>query len=357
MSQPELSVVIATVGRGTLAAAAASAQESLRRCGAAGELLIVWQGAAEPPPELSGPARVLDVFPVGLGYARNRGLASSRGRVVAYLDDDELVAPEWAGALLEAFAAEPAPGAVFGAVVPMDTAGRPYCLVDGGRPVRFTRPGTPPWVVGTGGNMAFDRALLTAAGGFDPRFGAGAPERSAEEAELIVRLLRRGVPIAYTPTAVAYHPSKTPAEHLASRRPYGHGAGAVARHLLAPGLAARYLVALGQSFGTGVRSHDRARRREAVATLAGFLAGASPRPAQRSPLRHLDRLPAGLPAASGSPRPLPASYRPRPVFAYRLSASLLLRIVVGPEPVDPPVGRVLGQVASRDAVWSVEARR
>jgi glycosyltransferase involved in cell wall biosynthesis len=43
----------------------------------------------------------------GLNSARNRGVAASGGDVVAFLDDDTLVAPEWASAMLSAFEAHP----------------------------------------------------------------------------------------------------------------------------------------------------------------------------------------------------------------------------------------------------------
>jgi glycosyltransferase involved in cell wall biosynthesis len=56
----------------------------------------------------------------GLDWARNRALLEASGDVVAYVDDDVAVHPDWINGLLRAFVEEPAAVAVTGLVVPRE---------------------------------------------------------------------------------------------------------------------------------------------------------------------------------------------------------------------------------------------
>ena len=270
---PALSIVVCSLGTAQLEETVASVLASAERAGALVEVIAVWQ-ASGPPPLLRAAAKVVATAPLGLSRARNRGLAAAAAPVVAFVDDDELVDGGWAGALLAAL--EPGgAAAAFGPVEPLDDRGLPYCHLPPGAPRAFGGRVVPPWVVGTGGNMAFDRDVLRQLGGFDVRLGAGAEGRSAEESDMIVRLLRAGHRIVWVPEMGVYHPTKDEREQLASRFPYGFGMGRVVRKHRAPGIGARYLTAALQSYAAGWRSRDARRRREALATLRGFLAGVS----------------------------------------------------------------------------------
>lgn len=266
-----LSVVVCSIGTARLAETVDSVLASASDAAVDVEVIVVWQGSGAPPSLPEG-VTVLEVVPAGLSHARNRGLAVATASVVAFVDDDELVDPGWVGALL-AWIGEGS-AAAFGPVEPLDDRGLPYCHLPPGEPRVFSGRFVPPWTVGTGGNMAFDRAALVDLGGFDVRLGVGAEGRSAEESDVIVRLLRGGARIAWLPKLGVYHPSKDEREHLASRYPYGFGMGRVVRKHRLPGIGGRYLFAALQSYAVGARTRDRRRRREAVATLRGFLAGA-----------------------------------------------------------------------------------
>ena len=188
--EPELSIVVCSLGGPGLEKTAESLHASAQASGRPYEIIAVWQTDAAPP-ELGDDVRVVEIFPVGLSHARNRGLAVARAPVVGFVDDDELVDPGWASAALAAFAAVPRPAAAFGPVAPLDNRGLPYCHLEPGEPRVFFGPATPPWIVGTGGNMAFDREELIAVGGFDPLLGAGAEGQAGEETDVIMRLLRQ----------------------------------------------------------------------------------------------------------------------------------------------------------------------
>jgi len=264
---------VCSIGAPSLGAAVSSIARSVSRAGVPGEILVVWQGSGAAP-DFDGQVEVLDSAPAGLSRARNRGLSQARGEIVAFVDEDEEVDPGWAAGVVAAFEREPAPDAVFGPVAPLDERGLPYCHYEGGgEHVVFEGRSTPPWIVGTGGNMAFRREVLSAARGFDVRFGLGGPARSAEESDVVMRFLRDGRRIAWSPEMPVYHPTKNEAEHLESRAPYGFGMGSVLRRHRAVTHVVRYLVAIAHSFWTGVRTRDARRRREARATLRSFLAG------------------------------------------------------------------------------------
>jgi len=316
-------------------------------------VVVVWQGEGAPP-SLPVEVVVRDVFPIGLSHARNRGLAVAAAPVVAFIDDDELVGPEWVGAAISAFTLEPAPAAAFGPVEPLDDRGLPYCHLEPGEPRTFASMSVPPWVVGTGGNMAFERASLLELGGFDIRLGAGAEGRSAEESDVIVRLLRRGLRIGWVPQMGVYHPTKLEHEHLASRYPYGFGMGRVVRKHRALGAAARYLAAAAQSYGVGLRTKDARRRREAAATLRGFLAGVLKPLAWQSPPGALTRAPLDLqPRLEGGRwQPEPLRTDPSIRLRYRRGHELL-EIWVGQDG-DATVAAGSGDgtgVAARDSFW------
>jgi len=325
-----ISIVVCTQGRPSLHRTVASAVDSLDRSGVPGEVVVVWQ-ATTAVPDLPG-ARFVRVVDVSLAHARNRGLDASLGTFVAYVDDDEVVAQEWVTALVDAFASTPRPDAVFGSVAPLDDVGIPYCVQEGDVRTRIRR-GKPPWTVGTGGNMAFDRAALCDAGGFDLTFGVGAPSLSAEDSELIWRMSQAGAELLREPAAVVHHPTKTEAERLRARYPYGVGAGRLVRRHREAALGAKYVVMTLQSYWNGWRTGSPRRRREARESLRGFVVGLTTRARWTAPAALLNDAPDELRPHLGQGLcvPLPVHYRARPHYLYQLPAGLL-HVYVGPHP-------------------------
>lgn len=370
---PDLSVVICTLGRAGVAETVASVAESAAAAGRDVEIIVPWQGV-DTPPDFRGVATVIEVFPAGLAYARNRGAEQARAPIVAFVDDDEVVDGGWVGAVLTAFEQVETAG-VFGPVAPRDDRGLPYCRYDGDGDFRVVRgPRALPWTVGTGGNMAFRRADLLAVGGFDVLFGLGAVALSAEDTELIFRLLQSGRPLAWSPDVVVYHPSKTAAERLASRYPYAFGIGKLARRHGDPALAARYAKSIVETVGQAVRARDGRRLRETRETLRGFVAGVGFRARPSSSTAALARAPEAVHEAIGAEQvdALEPLYRPDPHFMYRVGASRLLHLYVNPMPrlreglalrerfrTETAVGgipRVHVSTAGADALWVLEDR-
>lgn len=357
----ELSVVVCSLGSSSVDETVESLTASAVRAGREVEVIVVWQGV-EPAPNLPEGARALEVFPVGISHARNRGLAVARGELVGFVDDDEQVDEGWVAAAFAAFDGEPATAGAFGPVLRREPQGPPYFQPSRER-VFFRDPRTPPWLVGTGGNMVFRREPLVGAGGFDPRFGIGGPARSAEETDLFLRLLGEHRALVFTPELVVYHPVKSKAAELQSRSSYAFGMGSALRR--SPLLTCKYLYTIGQELARATRLRNRVRSREALVTLRSFLAGVgSPLRASSSP-GALERLPATLRAAleGVEPRPLRSSLGERPHLRYA-AGDRLLHLYVSPEPglldslASPRTDgdSALEYVVEGDALWVLERR-
>lgn len=165
---------------------------------------------------------------VGSSAARNVGAQLGAGDVVAYCDDDCIVAPGWMDAILNEFA-DPGVAAVYGRLVPFESGkrtGREVGFKPSEDRAEFSAP-VPPWYVGHGGNMAFRRQTLIEAGGFDPLLGAGGLFGACEDPDIALRLLRQRRRIVYSPDALSYHKHwKDWRAQKRMERAYGIGAGA-----------------------------------------------------------------------------------------------------------------------------------
>ncbi|MBR2443032.1 MAG: glycosyltransferase family 2 protein [Rikenellaceae bacterium] len=148
----------------------------------------------------------------GLSWARNRGIAESRGEIVAIIDDDETVNAEFVEGYISLFEKYPEASAAGGRVVPHFMGGRPRWMsryterpiagtLDLGSEIKPFEKGYP-----AGGNMAMRRSAIEELGAFDTALGrTGSNPMGGEEKEIMYRFAKAGKAIYYTPTPVIYH--------------------------------------------------------------------------------------------------------------------------------------------------------
>ncbi|HEY1775085.1 MAG TPA: glycosyltransferase [Solirubrobacteraceae bacterium] len=205
MLPPAASIIIPTRERpGYLEVALASVAPQARRAGA--ELILVDDGALEQNAQLAerfGARYVSLGEPRGLNAARNAGAAAASGELLAFIDDDVEVHPDWLDALLAAAASDPAAGVFTGPIIarfegrPRHVCGRegaPITSMDlGGSDRDVTRA----W----GANLTIRRRALDAVGPFD----AHRHVWSGDEEEWEERFLAAGGRIRYVAAAGLVH--------------------------------------------------------------------------------------------------------------------------------------------------------
>lgn len=158
----------------------------------------------------------------GLSHARNRALREAAGEVIVYVDDDGELCADYIAVLRALWLAE-RPAAAGGPIrVRYLDAAPPwwkpgydaFCgRVDYGDAPRALHFPAYPY----GSNLALDRRLAIALGGFDPRLGVGPRGPwAAEETELCARLEAHGHSVFYHPGLVVTHYVR-----LAARTPAG----------------------------------------------------------------------------------------------------------------------------------------
>jgi glycosyltransferase involved in cell wall biosynthesis len=208
---PQVSVVVPTLGRPALALALRSA---LGQRGVDLEVVVVDDGSggrARPVLERIGDPRVRLLAHDrrrGIAAARNTAVAAARGMWVAFLDDDDLWAPEKLARQLDRAHAEGRDWVYAGAVA-VDDRHRVLHVESSITPDEVMRQLPRRNVVPAGASNVTVRAgALAAAGPFDTCL------HSTEDWDLFIRLARRGPPAAVQAplVAVRQHPDQVSLE-------------------------------------------------------------------------------------------------------------------------------------------------
>ena len=149
----------------------------------------------------------------GLSYARNAGVAKAQGDIIAFVDDDERIVPEFVEVYVELFDSKADAMSAGGKIVAEYPTGRPEWMsryteqpianpMDFGSEVKLF----PKRRIPGGGNMAMRRSVFEEVGVFNPNLGrTGGRLIGGEESELFERMAERGMACYYVPRAVMYH--------------------------------------------------------------------------------------------------------------------------------------------------------
>ncbi len=169
----------------------------------------------------------------GLSIARNTAAEAVSADYIAYLDDDAIASPCWLESIVDAFeSVSPKPAAVGGRVSPIWETVKPewfpdekltyLTILDHGCMPRFLS--YPDILFGT--NMAFNRELLLASGGFRTDAGrVGTKLVSGEEMALFKVFNERSLLLYYVPEAEVGHlvPKERLTKQWLYRRHYWQG--------------------------------------------------------------------------------------------------------------------------------------
>jgi cellulose synthase/poly-beta-1,6-N-acetylglucosamine synthase-like glycosyltransferase len=165
------------------------------------EILVVDNGSSDGTAALiqARPVRYLREEKRGVSNARNRGIAESRGEILAFVDADCLVEPQWLTELVRPFE-DPEVGSVAGDLqhAPPTTAAERQAARMLGNWQRFAFTSNPAYPITA--NAAYRRDVLDRIGAFDPHM------TRAQDVELGLRFQERsGLRLAYAERATAHH--------------------------------------------------------------------------------------------------------------------------------------------------------
>lgn len=166
---------------------------------------------------------VMEPIP-GLDFARNRALRETAKEIVAFMDDDVVAGPGWAGAIRDVFHESERIAICTGKVeaLSLETEGQRLFEANGG----FTRGekrirlpadhkrrvhGMPvpliAWSIGVGSgcSLAVRRRTILDLGGFDEALDLGHPLPGGGDLDILWRILDAGYEIVYDPAVQARH--------------------------------------------------------------------------------------------------------------------------------------------------------
>jgi GT2 family glycosyltransferase len=182
------------------------------------ELVVVGQGATPSPVEDVvrqfediRAIRYVQIPQRGLSRARNEAVRVTTGEVIAFLDDDCIVPPDWLERLDEVFSSDQDVGLVAGALVAPEPDRRRFAVCPHVLPedVVYQADGvsfSPPRGFDMmGGSLAMRRSLIERVGLMDEALGAGGEFPMCEETDYLFRAERVSARMRSTPKVVVLH--------------------------------------------------------------------------------------------------------------------------------------------------------
>ena len=209
---PALSLIISTRNRCSSLTRTLESLRKLRTC-LSWELVIIDNGSSDDTQLII--KRFVATFPGavelvsepkrGLVNAHKAGFRKARSPICVFIDDDCYPSDDYLDAMSLCFAEDPDIGFIGGRMLPWSEEDCKVAIQRSVNRVSFAPCSFIPTGVIHGANFACRRAAINAAGGFDSRFGPGAPFFNAEEVELLARISNVGWAGAYDPRPLVYH--------------------------------------------------------------------------------------------------------------------------------------------------------
>jgi GT2 family glycosyltransferase len=203
---PEISIIVPHLNQPEHLAALIGSLYAQRFDMARAEVIVVDNGSRALPREVIAhhPGACLVEEPQsGPGPARNKGVSLAQAPILAFVDADCTVHPDWATAILARFAADPGLEIIGGDVrIPVEPGSKPslaeaYEMVYAFQQKRYIERMN---FSGTG-NLAMRRAAFEAVGPFSGI-------KIAEDTDWGHRATRLGRHIVYVPEMIVYHPAR-----------------------------------------------------------------------------------------------------------------------------------------------------
>lgn len=170
----------------------------------------------------------------GLGNARNAGITSARGEIVAFTDDDIFADANWLSNIWKEFSSDKDLQVLGGQVKLADPRDLPRSIIRcTTRKMIQSFDDTEECLIGC--CWAFRRSVFEDAGEFDPLLGPGATFCNADDLDYKYRLAKRGCKMLYAPSVLVFHNHgrRTREAEAALLRTYDIGRGAVfAKHFV-----------------------------------------------------------------------------------------------------------------------------
>ena len=148
----------------------------------------------------------------GLSNARNRGISESRGKFLAFVDDDAVAGPDYLKQVKLVFEQHPDAKLVGGRIFPRFEGQKPvwvssflmplFSVLDLGSEIKKLEGKTYP----VGANMIFRKEVFEQCGGFNPELGrTGKNMMGGEEKDIYHRLAKIPGKIYYAPGPQVHH--------------------------------------------------------------------------------------------------------------------------------------------------------
>lgn len=280
--RPALSVVVPTCDRPALLDGALTALTAALKDG--DQLIVVESGSADPEPVWAvarghGAHLIVGDRP-GVSHARNLGWRAAAQELVAFIDDDIRVWPQWADAMAGALADHPDAAFVSGRIeIPEGQGTLGLTVLDSDQPISYSR--SSRGAIGHSANLGMHRAVLEAVGGFDERMGPGGRWPAGEDPDLLDRCLATGGLGWYEPRAAAQHEHwRRARQYVLLQHKYGTGSGARMAKLLRTDRLRFRVVAVDDLWRWGIKAvvvelakRDPIRALGSLLRLAGMLRG------------------------------------------------------------------------------------